>query len=379
MRLVLAAILASLGLAAPAQAAAPELFVRLQPWDTHEAVSDWIPLASAPTLDYLGGYEIGYRLQASGFQRVALTVAGVPDGQPTQPYNASPFCVGRNGAAGTIVAAGPELQYEGNGTYAVKVSVGGDDCVTAGESSTGTFGVDAHVAPVLVGDPLSYRATSLPGDPFVGVRAAAPPGGYADIRCALDATVSPDGSVTGPRVVPKPGGFVHPETPEFVFPRPGVWTCVARGTADALDGNLDSTFFATPWSGPLTIEVRSDFRYEVRAIARKRSKRPQLTFRAEWPDAAKGGRATMTLMRVAGCKGKRYKLRKAGTFRARFGTKSLRLTVPRPKAGFYIGRFSFAGTHFLLPAVDPAPARIAVLRGKLDYVPAHVFPGCPRG
>jgi hypothetical protein len=35
---------------------APELFVRMQPWDTHESVSGWIPLASAPTVNYLGGF-----------------------------------------------------------------------------------------------------------------------------------------------------------------------------------------------------------------------------------------------------------------------------------------------------------------------------------
>ena len=81
---VTAGVLAGLVPAAPAAAfSPPELFVRMQPWDTHEPVGDWIPLASAPALAYLGGYQIGYRLQASGepneLQRVALTVAGVPE------------------------------------------------------------------------------------------------------------------------------------------------------------------------------------------------------------------------------------------------------------------------------------------------------------
>src|SRR5258705_1873032 len=101
----------------------------MQAWDTHEPASDWIPLARAPALDYLGGYQIGYRLQDSDqpneFQRVALTIAGVPDGVATQPYNAEPFCVGRAGKAGDIVEAAPELQFEGDGAYTVKVSVGG--------------------------------------------------------------------------------------------------------------------------------------------------------------------------------------------------------------------------------------------------------------
>ena len=105
-----------------------------------------------PALAYLGGYQIGYRLQASGepneLQRVALTVAGVPDGQPSQPYNAQPYCVTRAGAVGSIVEAGPELQFEGNGTYTVTVSVGpsagGADGCKSGPSSTGSFSAGAQ-------------------------------------------------------------------------------------------------------------------------------------------------------------------------------------------------------------------------------------------
>jgi hypothetical protein len=376
VRLVFAAVLASLGLAAPAQAAAPELFVRLQPWDTHEAVSDWIPLASAPTFGYVGGYEIGYRLQVAGFQQAALTVTGVPDGQPTQPSNAEPFCVGRNGAAGTIVAAGPELQFEGNGTYSVKVSVGGADCTTAGESATASFTVAASAVPVLVGEPFSFRATALPGDPFVGVRAEAPPGGYAEISCALDGAVQTDGSVTGSRVIPNRGDFIQPETPEWVFPRPGSWTCVARGTADGQDDAHDDVFFTTPWSAPITFDVRSDFRRRVGAIAKARSKRPRFTFKAEWPDVAAGGRASVTLFRVAGCKGKRYRLRKGATAKGRFGAKNLRLAVKRPRAGYYLGRFSFSGTRFLRRSVDPNPLLLLARHDRLEYVPARDFPGC---
>jgi hypothetical protein len=101
--------------------------------------------------------------------------------------------------------------------------------------------------------------------------------------------------------------------PEFVFPRPGAWTCVARGTAEGRDDNLDTTVFGTPWSGPLAVEVRSDFRRRVGQIARRRSKRPRMSFTAEWPDAAEGGRARVTLFRIAGCKGRRYKLRTVAT------------------------------------------------------------------
>jgi hypothetical protein len=381
-----AAVLASVVAAAPASAfTAPELFVRMQRWDTHEAASDWIPLASAPALNYLAGYEIGYKLQASGepneFQRVALTVAGVPDGRPTQPFAASPYCVGRAGAVGTIVAAGPELQFEGDGSYTVTVSVGpgsggAADCLS-GPSTTGSFGVDVHVAPALAGEPLSFRAVALPGDPFVGVQAPAPPGGEADVRCAIDGTVQPDGSVTGSAVVPDPD-FAHATVAEFDFTRPGAWLCVARGAVEGRDENLETAVFGTPWSAPLTVEVGSDFRRRTGELSRRRSKRPRFSFTAEWPDVAQGGNGSVTLFRVRGCRGRSFKLRRQATFRGRFGAERMRVTMRRPRAvGFYIGRFSFGGTHFLRASVDPNPMLLLVLRDRMQFVPPLEFPGCP--
>ncbi len=339
-RCLLVALAGLLLTASPAAAAftAPELFVRQQRWDTHEETGPWIPLATAPAIDYLGGYEVGFKLQASGepnnLQRAALQVTGVPDGAPTQPSNAAPYCVTRAGAVGTIVPAGPELQFEGDGTYAVKVSIGagrgdGDDCL-AGPSRSGSFAVDVHVTPVLVGEPLTFRATPLPGRPFVGVQAAAPPGGAADVRCTLGALSVPDPASDHPAVI------------EDVFSQPGAWSCMARGLAEGLDDANDRTTFATPWSAPLPVDVRSDFRRAAGSISRPRAKRPRFTFKAEWPEQSSGGRATLSLSRVAGCKGRRFKLRKAATVHGRFGAKRMRVAIRRPrKRGFYTGSFRF--------------------------------------
>ena len=140
----------------------------MQPWDTHEPVGDWIPLASAPALDYLGGYQIGYRLQASGepneLQRVALTVAGVPDGQPSQPYNAPPYCVTRAGAVGSIVAAGAGAAVRGRpGPTRSRCRSGRARAArtAAGRArrAPGRSRPARRVAPVLSGSPLSFRAT----------------------------------------------------------------------------------------------------------------------------------------------------------------------------------------------------------------------------
>jgi hypothetical protein len=379
----LAGLLASVALPASASAfTPPELYVRLQTWDTHEAASGWMPLASAARLNYLAGYQIGYKLQSSSeannFQRVALTVTGVPDGDPSQPYNAQPFCVGRAGAVGTIVEAGPELQFEGDGRYSVKVSVGDDlDCVTAGQSSTGSFSVDVHTAPAVVGEPLSFRADPLPGDPFVGVRAPVPPGGEADVRCALNGIVKPDGSVTGSLVVPDTD-FSHATLIEDVFPRPGTYKCVARGTAEGVDDSFDTVTFGTPWSVPRAVVVRTDFRRKLGKVAKRGAKRPRFRFIAEWPAAAKGGRATIRVFRVRGCKGSRYKLRKVSTVRGRFGAKRLELRIRRPRAGgFYIATVAFAGTQLVRAGVDPNPVLLLVANKRFGFADPHNFPHCP--
>lgn len=357
------ALLASLGLAAPALAA-PELYVRTQKWDTHEDKGPWLPLASAPAMDYLGGYQIGYKLEAGGFQQAALTVTGVPDGTLTQPYNDPPSCVDKNGNAGDIVEVGSEVQFEGDGAYSVKVSVGaGNDCLTAGVSSTGSFSVPTTVSPVLVGQPLTFRAKPLAANAFAGVRAPSPPGGFGDVHCSLGSATVPDAD--------DPHGALD----ESVFPRPGAWSCVTRGVVEGVDENFDTLMFGTPFSAPLTVEVRSDFRRRLGKVAKPRSKRPRFTFKAEWPGLSKGGRATVTVSRVKGCKRKRFKLKKFGTFRGTFGAKSAQMRIKRPRAdGYYLGRFAFSGTHLIRAGVDPNPVYLLVENHRLGF--ASQFPGC---
>jgi hypothetical protein len=359
----LAGLAASLVLAAPA-AAAPELYVRTQSWDTHEDQGPWLPLASAPSLNYLGGYQIGYKLEAAGFQKAALTVTGVPDGTPTQPYNDPPVCVGKFGSVGDIMEVGSEVQFEGDGTYSVKVSVGADDnCMTTGQSSTGSFSVPTMVAPEVVGQPLTFRAKLLPGNPFVGVRVPDPPGGFAELRCTLGSATVPD-----PDLADAP-------LREDDFPRPGAWSCAARGLAEGRDENFDRAVFGTPFSAPLAVEVRSDFRRRLGKVSKPRSKRPRFTFKAEWPGLSKGGRATVTVSRVRGCKRKRYKLRKFGNFRGTFGAKNAKLRMRRPRTdGYYLGRFAFSGTHFIRAGVDSAPVYLQVADHGLGF--AAQFPRC---
>jgi hypothetical protein len=391
VRALLVAVVASLALAAPSSAAftPPELFVRLQRADiTHQPASDWIPLASAPLFNYIGGYQIGYRLQPSGlgsgpgnFQTVALTITGVPDGQPTQPSLATPYCVGRNGTAGTIVPVDEiEMQYEGNGTYSVSVSVGGDPpgtgCV-GGPTTTGSFRVDTHVTPQLVGQPFAFRAEPLPGDPFVGIRAGDPPGGFADNVCALDATVAPDGSVTGRRVIPEDSE--PPRQTVSTFPEPGNWTCVGRGVVEGQDLDYERTFFGTPWSAPLAVPVLSDFQRVQTRITRARKSRPQLDVTPQFPVSSAGGRATLKLRRLIRCKRRGgYVFKTIGTYRSAFGANGhAKFRVKRPrKVAFYAGVLTFGGTRFVRPGADPAWMLLGATKRSIRFVNPQAYPRC---
>jgi hypothetical protein len=384
VRAGLLALVATLSAAAPAGAfTPPELYVRLQRADiTHEPASDWIPLAAAPQLDYIGGFQIGYRLQPTAtptnFQAAALSIAAVPDGQPTQPSNLPPYCVGKAGAAGTITPVGSELQFEGDGRYSFSVSVGpetGTGCLS-GPTTTASFTVDVHVAPEKVGDPFAFRATPLPGDPFVGVRAARPPGGFADHRCALDAAINPDGSVAGRKVVPQ---AEPPRETVTTFPEPGMWTCVSRGVVEGVDESSESTLFGTPWSAPLRFEVHSDFRRVQTSIVRPGSSRPVFDIKAEFPAASAGGKARLKLVRFVRCRRSGYVFKKAGTYKATFdaeGHAKFRIKRPRKKAGFYGATVSFGGTHFVRAGTDPSPIPLLARRNRIEFVRPQDYPRC---
>jgi hypothetical protein len=380
LRTVAATALA-LGLAAPSAAALnePEIFVRPQVAQSHTAAADWVPLASAPRIDFLGGWQIGYRLQPSGEpyerQRAALTFVSVPDGQPTQPRNEPPYCVGQAGTAGDIVPIGQEVQFEGNGAYTVKVSVGpfsggASDCLN-GPSTTGTFSVDVHVDPLRVGNSLLYQTKAPPTEERTGVHAPLPAGGLSQVVCARDATVQPDGAVTGDPVQP---GV------EWVYDdrlgRPGAWTCVARGTVEGVDANLETTVFATSWSAPLRFDLRSDFQRDRSAhIEPGRSRHPVIVIRAEFPEAAAGAMGTLALQRFSRCRGHKRVFKKEAPLRARFDSNGrVRFRVRR--VGFYIAQVSISGARFYLDGTDPTELLLQPFKKRFTFGSLGYFPSC---
>lgn len=384
VRAVLLGILASLLLAAPARAAftPPELFVRLM--NMGEPASDWMPLSSPPVFNWIGGYQIGFRLQPSSegnnFQTIALTYTGVPDGSPSQPLTMPPYCIGRAGTPGEIqTVVEIPIQYEGNGTYSFSATLGPgptrDGCV-GGQTTNGSFGVDTHVAPQLVGQPFAFRAKELPGDPFVGIRADDPPGGFADSVCALDATVQADGSVTGRTIVPE-----DPDPPRQTvrtFPEPGAWTCVSRGVVEGQDDAFERTFLGTPWSAPLRFDVLSDFQRKTSAINRPGSSRPTFEVTAQFATASAGGKATLKLQRFVRCKRKGYLFKKLATYKGTFDAKGIaRFRFKRPrKIGYYAAMVTFGGTHFVRPGPDPFLIPLGATRRSIRFVRPQAYPRC---
>ncbi len=152
----------------------------------------------------------------------------------------------------------------------------------------------------------------------------------------------------------------------------------ARGTAEGRDESFETAVFGTPWSDPIGVEVRSDFRRAKGVISGPRSRTPRFTFSAEFPAEAAGGRATVTLYRVRGCRRHAHRLTKlAPSYRGRFDARRLRITVHRPRRDrYYFGRFTFAGTRFLRAGDDPNPMLLQVQSGRIEYVAPRDFPPC---
>ena len=346
----------------------------MQPWDTHEPVGDWIPLASAPALEYLGGYQIGYRLQASGepnqLQRVALTVAGVPDGQPSQPHNAEPYCVTRIGTPRRRSwRRGPSCSSRATAPTRSRCrsapSAGGASGCLAGPSTTAGFTVVARAAPALSGSPLSFRARRPRRAVRRRARAPTRPAGRPTSAARSTRRVQPDGSVDRARSSSRRATATTPPEPvrRTPFPRPGVWTCVARATAEGVDEEFCRTVFGGSWSAPLTFDVRSDFRRKSGRLARPRARRPRFTFTAECPaEARRRPRHDHALPRD-GLQRPRLPPAPRGRFRGRFGARRAQRHARAPrKPGYYIGRFAFGGTRFLRASVDPAPMFLSATR-----------------
>ena len=285
---------------------------------------------------------------------------GVPDGQPTQPDAAPRTASPAPARAGTIIAAAPELQFEGDGTYTVTVSVG-----------PGTATADCLRGPVdhrLVRRRRARRAVAgrraaqlprgaLPGGP---VRRRAGAGAARRRRptsaARSTAPCSPTARSRARSSCREPASSHPPSSSGVPAPRR---LDVRRARDRRGQGRRASTspLFAYALVRAARVEVRSDFRRRTGAIARPCASGRASPFMAEWPAEARGGRGTVTLSRFTGCRGESSRLRRVGrAARAlRRPAHAADAHAARASAGFYLGRFAFSGTRFLRAGVDPNP------------------------
>ena len=266
----------------------------MQPWDTHEPVGDWMPLASAPrsrtsaaTRSATGcrrrAAEPAPARRAHGRRRAGRAAVAAVQRQP--------YCVTRAGAAATIVEAAPSCSSRAAGPTRSRCRSGrARRRGRRGQSSTGSFSVGVAGRAAAGRD-----ARALPGaadrrDVRRRAGRAGPPGGSADMRCPLDAREGrPTARSTGTDVVPG---------------RPTTRTHGAQGSVHAA-GRVDvrrraasqgrrrefsrndvrrdrgprrsrSTSGATPASG-------------APPVPRPRSKRPRFGITAEWRQLGAAG------------------------------------------------------------------------------------------
>ena len=333
--------------------------------DTHEPASDWLPLASAPSLDV--PRRLRDRLPAAGLGRAEPAPARGAAGRRRSGRAADP-AVQRGAvlrrqdrdARRRSSPAGPELQFEGDGAYAVTVSVGpsagGAAGCLSGPSPRGLVrrrrprGPGARgLAAELPRHALRARPSSACTPPTR--RAARPTSAARWTRRS-----QPDGSVTGASVAPGPTTATPPDRVRGRLPAAGRLDVRRPRHREGVDEGFEatrlrrragrrrwrSTCAATSAAGAGASPARA---LAARASPSRRSGRP----------AAAGGRVTVTLFRVTGCNDRAYRLRRVGRLRGPLRrAPRARVAAPRPrKPGYYLGRFAFGGTRFLRASRRP--------------------------
>jgi hypothetical protein len=299
-------------------------------------VGEWQPLVGAK-LASVNGEQLGYRLQASGqpgnSQRVLAHVISVPDGHPDQ-RDVYGLCFPKSGAPGTIIPLDSFTHYEGDGSYVLTftASTGTDAATgcTAGPTTEGAFTVSTQATILAIGQPLLNPLVLT--QPFAGVEVTSPVGAnISKVLCARDASVNPDGSLSGSLVHTVQGS---PNTRYSgygeLYPEPGYWQCVSRGESES----------AGAWTAPTPRTlVQQDYRGLFGPYHLLNHTGPTYHLTAvTYPAAlAAGGTVALTAAVVSGCTRETVKTRRRGsrTFSSRVDSRGrvsfrMRLASPRP-------------------------------------------------
>jgi hypothetical protein len=357
---------------APAQALSPP-DVFLQELDaSDQPTGGWIPLQGAH-MRSVNGYEIGVRLQNTGQpgnpQRFLVQVTSVPDGHPDQK-NIYSLCFKQTGNAGDIVKPDERVRYEGDGTYALAVTVSiGSDASTAcavGATTTASFTASAPTTVRFVGHMLAFDPSAH--HRFGGLEIVPAFGaGETKIRCALDPRPASDGSLTGRRVIDR-DGVGSQESPSRLdagelFKQVGHWACVARSVSGGVT--------AGPWSAPTRAEdVQTGFLRPADGAVRLVDPRgPTYRMAERFNPLTAGGVLTVVIRRS----GKREASVRLKTRIRRGGLASFKFRVPfvagSDDFASFIESIGFGGTRFIASRAPFGDLGITAQRtpsGRLD-------------
>lgn len=226
--------------------------------------------------------------------------------------------------------------YRGNGTYRVVVRRYTDSACNTPTGAPAEFPYTIG-AGVAIGQPQGWLLSRQPNSVSPNTHSFGfnqnPGATLYEVRYARGGVIGPDGAISGPSAE----GFVDRTTGTVPirFDAPGRWVIVARAKTDD---------FFTPWSAPVTVQVKGPF--DLQTITFPDSRGPSYSLRGVVREKAAAGRR----VRVAIARG-----RKGGKFRTlgrpkirRNGTFALRFRVQR--TGRYRMRYTFRGSNLVAGA-----------------------------
>jgi hypothetical protein len=242
---------------------------------------------------------------------------------------------------------GSSLDYQGNGTYTVRVTTYTNTaCTTGARAATYVFSINAGVpiaapgGPVLTREPNSFSPISHQ------VPVSLNPGALThDIRYALGGVIAPDGSISGGSET----AFADRTTgtAAVTLDRPGTYVMVAR--AEGYTGGAGQFF--SPWSAPIQIRAFAPFDFEIGSPSFPDARGPRYKLRADLRERTARGRVRIRIAR-----GNRGRYRKLGSARLRRGVLKKRFTLHR--TGVYRVKFIFKGSATTAPGTIVQKMRI---------------------
>jgi hypothetical protein len=306
--------------------------------------------AQALTVAVTGDDGVPVALAGQTIRNMAPSLIFAPTG--TEVYSVA--VIGPSGTPATFASTCTSsttprsLTYQGNGRYAVYISVYANDaaCASAPPAPAPapyTFAIGAGVA--IASDPNTPLLTREPGE-YATIEHRFPitgnPGADTyDVNYSTNPALAPDGNLVGP----SQPAFVDAATATIPirFSKPGRYNIVARARVYA--GG------ATPWTAPLAVRVYAPFDFSSSTFPDSRG--PSYRLRVRLRETSARGRVRIYVARKWSGKA-RYK--RIGTVHIRRGGFTKRFTLRH--TGKYRIRYRFEGSSTTAPGTVVEKVRV---------------------